>query len=176
MTLCLHAETDRLSPMTASLSTHLPTISMYTTAGVDFSTTSAIKLYLYRGLSGLNGDAHWADGRMSSRRCLDIETFLSVPFSSCWPPRSATPQSPKPTEIDLKRGELLLLRPPFLFQCTGGSLWLHTTTEGRRLTVPSAEDWSPRFWHRVSVLNAERKHRLREVAAMLHHLTRLRSF
>lgn len=140
--------------MTASLSTHLPTISMYTTAGVDFSTTSAIKLYLYRGLSGLNGDAHRADGRMSSRRCLDIETFLSVPVSSCWLPRSATPQSPKPTEIDLKRGELLLLRPPFLFQCTGGSLssmcpsaslWLHTTTEGRRLTVPSAEDWSPRF-------------------------------
>lgn len=152
---------------------------MYTTAGVDFSTTSAIKLYLYRGLSGLKGDAHWADGRMSSRHCLDIETLLSFAFSSFWMSRSATPQSPKPTNTDLTRGELLLSRPLFLSQSTEGSLsrlvcpsaplWWHVTTEGKRLTVLSVKELSPRRWHRVCVLSAERKHLLRGVAAMLYH-------
>lgn len=160
-------------------STHLPMISMYTTAGVDFSTTSAMKLYLYRGLSGLKGEAQWADGRMRSRHLPDIETFLSLALSSFSLSRSAAPHSPKPTETDLSRGKLLFSRPPWPSHHTGGPLsrlvcpsallWLHITTEDTGLIVLSATQVSPRLGHRVCVLSVESKHLLRGVAAMLHH-------
>lgn len=134
-----------ISTISPFQSTHLPTISIYTTAGVDFSTTSAIKLYLYRGLSGLKGAAHWANGRMISRHRPDFDTLLSLASSSFWLSRKAAPQSPKPTDTDLSRGELLLSRPPLLSHsnegplstlvCPSAPLWLHITAEDTRLTV-----------------------------------------
>ena len=72
--------------------TYLPTISMYTTAGVDFSTTSAMKLYLYRGLSGLNGEAHRADWRTVPRMELERDTVPSSTSS----PESQSPAKPSP--------------------------------------------------------------------------------
>lgn len=155
---------------------------MYTTAGADFSTTSAMKLYLNRGLSGLKGEAHWADGRMCWRNPRDIANSLS-PFWSFSVSRSTAPQSPKPTDTEVSKEELLLLSRPFLLLlspawallsrlvCPPAASWLHITAE-TRLVVLSANELSPRVWHQLWVLNAERKPLLTAAAAMLHHFTR----
>ena len=89
--------------------TYLPTISMYTTAGVDFSTTSAMKLYLYRGLSGLYGEAHQADRRTGPRMEPERDTVpSSTPSPESQSPAKPSPKpSPKPAATEVRT-----LRPP----------------------------------------------------------------
>lgn len=149
------------------VSTYTPKISTQTTAGVDFSTTSAIKLYLYLGLSGLKGEAQWAEGTTRGSHLLATEPGLSSSVSSLWPSQSAAPKSPKPTEAVWKSRELL--RCPFFSSrpsgaalsrpvCPSASPWFHISACGRRLAVLPAKDSSPRLW-RVCVLNVDRRHR-----------------
>lgn len=157
--------------------THLPRISMYTTAGVDFSTTSAIKLYLKRGLSGLKGAAQCADGRMNSRHCRDIDTrrFFALSLS-----RKATPHSPRLSRSGLENEELWWSSSLLLFLSVEGTwrsglgcpptfLWFRVAADGKRLTVLIAWEFMPRLWHRACVLSVKRKHFFTIVAAMLHH-------
>lgn len=133
--------------------THLPRISMYTTAGVDFSTTSAIKLYLKRGVSGLKGTAQCADGRMSSRHCRDIGTrrFFALSLS-----RRATPHSPRLSRSGLENDELRWSSSLLLFHSVEGTwrsgqgcpptfLWLRVAADGKRLTVLTVWKLVPRL-------------------------------
>lgn len=90
-----------------SMAVYLPTISMYTTAGVDFSTTSAMKLYLYLGLSGLYGEAQYAVGRkLLCMEYLSPESLLSDRSLSSllwlWYTRLA-PATPSPSATELSR-------------------------------------------------------------------------